>query len=437
MRFAMAGRKLGLGAAVAAFFVTASMGIAAPEGAKRGAGAVAHGGSAEWPQYRGPESDGSTAETVKPWSGELKVLWKIPVGDAFGSFAVAGGKAYLFAEHESEKEACFAYDAATGKQLWVTDVDRTIHEGSGGNGPRSTPTISGDRVYVLSTYLKLTCLNAADGAVVWSHDLQSEFKGQNNTDGIAAWGNAASPIVEGDRVIVAGGGSGETYLAFDKTDGKLLWKSGNDKITHASPTPATIHGQRQIVFFMQSGLVSIDPQSGKELWRQKFKFSVSTAASPVIGGDIVYCSAGYGVGAGAFRVEKSGEKWSTKVLWQTPKENQNHWTTALYHDGYLYGLYGFKEFKTEPLKCLDIKTGKPVWSKEGFGQGGLILAGGNILIQGDQGQLVLAEATPKGYHELAQAKPLSGKAWQMPVLAEGKIFTRTSDHGEAVCLEAK
>jgi outer membrane protein assembly factor BamB len=437
MHFAMAPRMTRWTFAAATCFVAAATSLAAPEPVTHRSPAVGAGAKSEWPQYRGPDSDGITAETVRPWTGELKVLWKIPVGDAFGSFAVDGGKAYLYAEHESGKEACFAYDAATGKELWATDVDKTIHEGSGGNGPRTTPTISGDRVYVLSTYLKLTCLNAADGAVVWTHDLQSEFNGQNNTDGIVQWGNAASPIVEGDRVIVAGGGTGEAYLAFDKADGKLLWKSGKDKITHASPSPGTIHGTRQIVFFMQSGLVSIDPQTGKELWRQKFKFSTSTAASPVIGGDIVYCSAGYGVGAGAFQVEKSGDKWSTKVLWQTPKENQNHWTTSLYKDGYLYGLFGFKEFKTEPLKCLDVKTGKEIWSKEGFGQGGLILAGGKLLIQGDQGQLVLAEATPKGYHELAQAKPLSGKAWQMAVLAEGKIFTRTSNHGEAVCVEAK
>jgi outer membrane protein assembly factor BamB len=437
MHRATNGRNLGFAAAVAACFMTASITLAASEGAKRVTGAVAPGGAAEWPQYRGPESDGSTAETVKAWSGELKVLWRIPVGDAFGSFAVSGGKAFLFTEHESGKEACFAYDAATGNQLWATDIDRTINEHQGGNGPRSTPAISGDHAYVLGTYLKLTCLNVADGSVVWSHDLQSEFNGQNNTDSIVQWGNAASPIVEGDRVIVAGGGAGETYLAFDKNSGKLLWKSGTDKITHASPTPATIHGQRQIVFFMQSGLVSIDPETGKELWRQKFSFKTSTAASPVIGGDIVYCSAGYNVGAGAFRVEKSGDKWATKVLWETPKENQNHWTTPVYQDGYLYGLYGFRKLKSAPLTCLDLKTHKEVWSREGFGQGGLILTGKNILIQGDQGQLVLVEATPKGYHELAHSKPLSGKAWQMPVVAEGKIFTRTSDHGEAVCLEAK
>jgi len=401
-----------------------------------GACAVA-ANAGEWPQYRGPDADGITAEQVRPWPGELKTLWKIPVGDAFGSFAVVDGKAYLYAKHGENNEACFCYDGATGKQLWVTDIDKTTHNRDGGEGPRTTPAVSGGRVYVYSTYLKLACLDASDGKVLWSHDVNSEFQGQNKTDGVRQWGNSISPLLQGDRVIVAGGGAGQTYLAFAAKSGKVLWKTGTDKITHASPTPAIILGQKQVIFFMQEGLVSIDPQAGRELWRQKFKFRTSTAASPVVGDDIVYCSAGYQVGAGAFQISKTGSKWSSRTLWITPRENINHWTTAVYHNGYLYGLYGFKDFGKEPLKCLELKTGKVMWSKEGFGQGGLILAGDHLLVQGDAGQIVLAEAKPDAYHELARAKPLSGKAWQMPIVAEGKIFTRTTDDGNAVCLEAK
>ena len=304
-------------------------------------------------------------------------------------------------------------------------------------GTPTTPTIADGRVYVYSTYLTLACLNAADGKILWKHDIEAEFQGQNGTKGIKAWGNAMSPLLEGNKIIVAGGGAGATYLAFDAKDGHLIWKSGDDKITHATPTPATILGQRQIIFFMMNFLVSIDPATGKELWRQPFKWSTSTAASPVVGDNIVYCSAGYGVGGGAYEIAHSGGKWAAKTLWETPGKNVNHWTTAVYHNGYLYGLYGFKEFRTEPLKCVNIKTGEEVWSKDGFGQGGLILAGDNLLIQGDQGQLVLVAAKPDGYKELAHAQPLAGKAWQMAVLAEGKIFTRTTGHGEAVCLEVK
>lgn len=384
----------------------------------------------DWPQYRGPSHDGSTPETIqKTWPAEgPKVIWKIPLGNSFGSFAVAGDKACVFQEKPIGEESCVAYNAGTGDELWSVIVDKTIHESEGGNGPRSTPTIDGDHVYVYGTNLKLICLAASSGQMVWSHDIAAEFGGKQ-----LHWGNAASPIIEGDLVIVAGGGAGQTFLAFDKKTGNLAWKSGDEKITHATPVPATIAGVRQIIFFMQSGLVALKPESGEVLWKQAFPYAVSTAASPVVGGDVVYCSAGYGVGGGAYQIQKDGDHFTSKELWRTPGSHMSHWTTPVYHDGFLYGLYGFKQFKTEPLKCVEIQTGKEVWSQDGFGQGGLVLVDGNLLVQGDQGQLVLIKATPDGYTELARAHPLAGKCWTMPVVADGKVYCR-SDH-EGMCLD--
>src|SRR5258708_2531110 len=126
-------------------------------------------------------------------------------------------------------EVCVGYDAATGKELWATPMGKTIVEHQGGPGPRSAPTVDGDKVYVFGTYFKLACLSAADGKVVWEHDLGSEFSGQNGTGGIKQWGNAQSPIVEGGLVLVAGGGEGQTFMAFDKATGKVAWKKGDDK----------------------------------------------------------------------------------------------------------------------------------------------------------------------------------------------------------------
>lgn len=391
---------------------------------------------ADWPQYRGPQADQHSPDKIaKSWPSDgPKVLWRRPVGESFGQIVVQGDRAFFFAGQD-DQEAVFAINANTGKDLWSRPLDRTINEREGGiQGPRSTPVIDGNHVYVLGTYLKLACLDAASGKFVWQHDLDKEFAGQSSTGGIKQWGSAQSPIVEGDLVIVAGGGPGQTYLAFNKTTGAVAWKTGTDKITHATATPATIAGVRQIIFFMQSGLVSLAPATGQELWRFKFPFSVSTAASPVVDGDIVYCSAGYGVGGGAAQVTKSPDgKFTATQLWRTPKETINHWSTPFALDGYVYGLFGFKQFRTEPLKCIDIKTGKEIWSHDGFGQGGCILVDGCILIQGDQGQLVLAEATPKGYHELARCQPLSGKCWTMPTLANGRVYTRSTK--EAVCLD--
>ena len=391
----------------------------------------------DWPQYRGPRNNGLSGETgiMTTWPADgPKVVWKIPVGEAFGSFAISGQKALLYAEQEG-KEACFAYDAATGKQLWATPIDTTIFEKQGGNGPRSTPTIEGNRVYVLGTYLKLACLDLADGKVLWLHDLVKEFNGQRDVGGIGQWGSAASPLVEGKLVIVAGGGAGQSLMAFDKESGAVVWKGLAENITHATGTPATIHGVRQVIFFTQSGLVSVKPESGAVLWQFKFPFKVSTAASPVVNDDTVYCSAAYGVGAGAYRIIKEGDQLTAKEIWRTPGELMNHWSTPVFHNGYVFGIYGHGQHGTAPLKCVELATGKEMWSQNGFGPGGTILVNGYVMVTGDKGQLVLVEATPKGYNEVARAQPLVGKCWTMPVISNGRVFMRTTK--EAVCLDLR
>ena len=383
----------------------------------------------DWPAYRGPAGDGVTADKILThWPSDgPKILWTVPLGNAFGSFAVAGDKAFVF-EKMDDGEACAALDAATGKQLWATKIDRTISDRQGGDGPRSTPAVDGENVYVLGTYLKLAALTAADGKLVWSHDLIAEFGGKDYH-----WGNAASPLIEGDLVIVAGGGRGESIIAFKKSTGEVAWKVLDEKITHATATPATIDGVHQDIFFMQSGLVSIAPETGAVLWRQPFPYNVSTAASPVVEKDVVYCSAGYGVGAGVYRITKNGDKFSSTQIWRMPGGDVNHWSTPVIRGDYVYGLFGFKQFKTMPLKCIELATGREIWSKPGFGQGGLVLVGDDLLVQSDTGQLVLAEATPTAYHALGVARPLGGKCWTMPVVADGKIYTRSTTEG--VCLD--
>ena len=408
--------------------------------------------AADWPQYRGPNHDGTTADTVSskwPASGP-KELWRVKVGPGLGSFAVAGDGAYLFVAKDG-KDTCVKLDAATGKEKWAAVVDdRTSSdkEGNGGKMPRSTPAVDGDKVYLLTTYLKLICLNAADGSVAWKHDLMSEFEGRNIT-----WDNAASPVVDGDKVFVAGGGAGQSLLAFDKKTGSVAWKTGDVKITHASPTVATIGGVRQVIFFTQSGLVAVGADTGNELWRFPFPYHVSTASSPIVGGknnDIVYCSAGYGSGTGACKVTKSGDKFTAAELWFAKDPGKkgafvvNHWTTPVYKDGYIYGIYGFKDWINSPLKCVDITTGKDVWSEAGFGSGGgTVLAGNDLVVQSDTGWIVLVEATPKGYHKLAAVEALhpqkpydtsvQERCWTMAVVAGGRIYARSTS--EAVCLD--
>jgi outer membrane protein assembly factor BamB len=398
---------------------------------------------ADWPQYRGPKCDGSTPETIPDaWPPEgPKVLWKEPLGASFGSFAVSSGKAFILIERGGD-EVCLALDAKTGRQLWAYCLGSTIFEKMGGEGPRSTPATDGDRVYLLGTYLELACLNAADGKEIWKHNLPKEFGGkmQLRASGINSWGSAASPLLDGNLVFVHGGGADTSFLAFDKNTGNVVWKGQNELLTHSTPVPATILGQRQIIFFCQSGLVSVASENGAPLWRYPFKFSVSTASTPIVFGDVVYCSAGYNMGTEALRVSRSNAGWTTTKLWRKEQPFCNHWTTPVCKDGYLYGIYGFKDFVQPgsnvgaPLKCVELATGKEMWSQPGFGSGGAtILVNGRVLVQSDAGALVLVEATPAAYKETARFTPLGGKCWTMPAVSGGRIYARNTKMG--VCLD--
>ncbi|MCB1236590.1 MAG: PQQ-binding-like beta-propeller repeat protein, partial [Verrucomicrobiae bacterium] len=212
--------------------------------------------------------------------------------------------------------------------------------------------------------------------------------------------------------------------------GELLWKGEDDAITHATPVVANLHGVRQAIYFTQTGLVAVSVEDGKVLWRQDFPFKVSTAASPVVFDDIVYCSAGYGVGGGAYRVKKDGAAFSSEQIWRTENDNINHWSTPVVKDGYLYGMFSFKEYGKGPLACVDIRTGEKKWAEPGFGPGNVTLtADGTLIVLSDKGEIVLVEAKPDAYHEIDRADVLDGKCWSTPTLADGKIYARSTTEG--------
>ncbi len=405
--------------------------------------AVAH--AADRPQYRGPNHDGSTSEKIaSKWpAGGPKVVWKAATPTGFSSFTVAGGKAFTQITRDADgapREVAVALDANTGKEVWAFPVGGNAYGHNGGNagakgndggdGPRSTPTVVGGKVYVLSSDLALFCLDANTGKQVWTHDLIKEFAGRNIT-----WKNATSPVVDGSLVYVAGGGAGQSLLAFNKDTGALAWKSQDEKMTHSTPVVATILGAKQVIFFTQSGLVSVGATDGKLLWKAPYRFNVSTAIPPVVAGDMVYCSAGYGVGGGAFKISKAGAAFKADQLWQTPgdKEVANHWSTPVYKDGHLYGMFQFKEYGSGPLKCVELATGKVKWSQPGFGPGNVILLGDQILALSDAGDIVVAEATTAGYKELSRAKAVGGKCWSTPVVSNGRVYVRSTK--EAACLD--
>jgi hypothetical protein len=400
--------------------------------------------AADWPQYNGPTGNRTTSEKIQKTfpAGGPKALWKVPTTDGFSSFAVSGGKAYTQLLRNTDgapRETVVAYDAATGKELWAQPLgpiktgdggqDGTP-DNKGGDGPRSTPSIDGNRVYTLSAKLLLSCFDTT-GKTLWSHDLMKDFAGRN-----ISWQNAASPLIEGNLVIVGGGGAGQSLIAFAKDTGKVVWKAHDEKITHATPIAATILGQRQVIFFTQSGLVSVNPTDGALLWKHPFRYNVSTAASPVVGEDIVYCAAGYGVGSTAVKITKEGGAFKATELWRSPGNQPvaNHWSTPVYYQGHLYGMFSFKEYGVGALKCVELATGKVKWSQPNYGAGQAILVGDTLLALSDRGELVTVEPTPSAYKAISRAKVVTGKCWSSPTVANGRIYVRSTKEG--VCLAA-
>ena len=398
----------------------------------------------DWPQYRGPAGDGSTPDKIAtPWPSDgPKLLWKAESRNGFSSFAVAGTRCFTLELRDLEggpQEALIARDVATGKEAWVAALGAVKYQGGGddgasdnkgGDGPRSTPTVAGNAVISLSGGIVLQSWETTSGKPLWKKDIIAEHGGRN-----ISWQNAASPLLEGGLIYLAGGGAGQSILAVDAKDGKVVAKAFDEMMTHATPVPATIAGQRQIIFFLQSGLLSVEPKTLKELWRYAFPFNVSTAAAPVVGGDIVYCSAGYDVGAGAVKVTNTGGKWEAKELYRVRgnKPLANHWSTPVFFSGHLYGMFSFKQYAKGPVKCVDLATGAVKWEQPGFGAGHVIRTGERILALSDAGELVLIDAKADAYHELARAKVVAGKCWTTPVLANGRVFVRSTK--EAACFD--
>ena len=393
--------------------------------------------AADWSGYRGPNQDGVCTEKVKlnwPGSGP-KVVWKAPTDSGFSSLAVAGGKAFTLVKREIQgepRETCVALDAHTGKEVWFADlaVGKRYSGGGDGDGPRSTPAVSDGLLYAFTPDLVLHCLDAQTGKKVWTKDLIKEHDGRN-----IQWNNAASPVVDGDLVLVAGGGAGQSLLGINKTTGEVVWKSGDETITHAMPVVGTILGQRQVIFFCKSGLVAVSAKGGKELWRFSYDFKVATAVSPVICGNIVFCSAGYGVGGGACKITGQGTRLIATELYRNIKPLQDLWSTPVLKDGYLYGMFSFKAFGKGPLKCVEVATGEIKWEQPGFGAGQVILVNDKLLALSDNGDLVVVKASPIGYKEIARTKAVGGKCWSTPALSDGRIYVRSTT--EAACLDVQ
>jgi len=402
---------------------------------------AAAGLAGDWPQYRGASHDGASPEPIrKQWSsGGPPEIWRVPCTNGLSSIAVSDGRVYTQIRRvvgTKDREVCVALDCRTGAELWAADIGSASYGGGVGSddGPRTTPTVSGGRVYVLSSRLELHCLDAATGSPVWTRNLVNLYGGV-----VISWENAASPLLEDGLLLINCGAASQSLLALRATDGSLAWRSQTEGATHSTPVAATIAGVRQAIYATQSGLVSVAPATGTLLWKARYPFSYSTslAASPLVHSNIVFISGQYNMGSFAVRVSQSGGTWNATPLW-TNRNYKAHWMSPVAYDGYAYGLFGSPG--SASLKCIDLLTGAQRWTRSGFGAGGTILVGDTLVVLSEYGDLYFVAATPAAYTELGVYRAINqpydpdrNKCWNVPAIADGRIYARST--AEAVCLD--
>lgn len=376
---------------------------------------------ADWPQYRGPQQNGVSLEKglLRAWpeSGP-RVLWKKPIGNGFSIVTVAGGALYTMAV-EGESETAYRLRESDGEVVWRVPLGPVFPE-MFGNGPRSSPTVDGDVVYVLSATGRLHALKTADGARLWELDLVKELGSPTPNRGFAQ-----SPILDGDLLLLeAGGADGKAIVGLDKKTGKIRWSALDGKPGYVTPLAVTIDGVRQYVFVrtIMGDIVSVLPD-GKVHWQYAWK--PGAIASPLfLPPNRIFASASEDVGAVLLEVGKGTVKevWSNRLM-------KNHFSSSVLIDGHIYG------FDNASLKCLVAATGEQKWVHRGYGKGSLIAADGLLYILSDQGQLILAEATPAGFQEKAKVKVMEGKTWTSPVLSHGRLYLRDED--EMIVLDVR
>ena len=387
-----------------------------------GANAWAASDSLDWPQFLGPTRNGVYAGTnlAKSWPANgPPIVWRTSVGQGFSGPVVSAGNVVLF-HRLQDKAVIDCMDSQDGHRIWRHDYPTDYVDDFGfDEGPRATPAISGGYVYTFGAEGVLNCLSITDGKTVWTIDTRSQF---GSSKGF--FGAACSPLVEGHAVLLnIGGGHGAGIVAFDKDTGKVLWKATDHEASYSSPCVATWNGNRLAVFFTRSGLVSVDPASGQVRhefpWRSRMHASVN-AATPLVVDDLVFLSASYQTGAALLRI--NGDK--VEKIWAADEVLSNHYATSVQCDGLLYGYDGRQE-QGPNLRCVELKTGRVRWSKDNFGAGSVTLAGHDLLLLKENGELILAPASPAAYKATAMAQILPNGVRALPALADGRLFARS------------
>ena len=407
----------------------------------------------DWHRFLGPTGTGVSAEkgilTKWPRDG-LNVRWEAPMGLGFAPPVVSRGRLFHFDRFRDDNRLT-CRNAETGKLLWKFEYPTTYEDMYGYSpGPRASPVVDDDRVYILGPEGVLHCLTVADGKALWKIDTKKEYHFLQNFFGVGS-----VPVVEGDLLLVAIGGSpkgapvddaraalqnakgnGSAIVAFDKKTGKEVYRTSDELASYSSPIVTNVGDRRLGLYFARGGLIGFDPKTGKTDFRFPWRAKVlesANASNPVVVGDTVLISECYGPGAALLKVTpgKCEAVWSDK-----DKDREHslacHWNTPIHVDGYVYGSSGRHE--DADLRCVELATGKVVWSEKGLSRTSLTSIDGHFLCLTERGELLLLKVNPKAYEPVTKwVTELAYPSWASPVVSHGLMYIRGKDR--LICSE--
>jgi outer membrane protein assembly factor BamB len=394
----------------------------------------------DWPQWRGPSRDGVWHETgllEKFPDKQLKLKWRADIASGYSGPSVAAGRVFVTDRlvEPRQVERVHAFDAETGKSLWTHEYDCAYQIGYPA-GPRASVSIDEGRAYALGAMGHLHCLDAASGSVLWRKDLAQEYRIR-----MPIWGIAASPLVDGDLVIVQIGGEGACLVAFDKRSGQERWRALDDNASYSAPLIAEQAGHRVLVCLTGEHVVGLDPTSGETLWKYDFPPAkmVITIASPVIERERLFITSFYD---GALMLRLDPTKLAVEKLWRKQGPDEKHTdalhsiiSTPLMIGDYVYGVDSYGE-----LRCLQATDGKRLWESDAatpharWSTIHFVRNGARIWMFNERGELIIAKLSPEGYREISRASLIEpteeqlrqrgGVCWAHPAFALRSVFAR-------------
>jgi outer membrane protein assembly factor BamB len=390
----------------------------------------------DWPQWRGRHHDNVSTETglLKSWpSNGPKLLWTATeAGIGYSGPAIVGDRLYTLGGDE-KNDFVIAIDATNDKTLWSTLIGPYVQNGYG-SGPRSTPSVDGDRLYALSSSGQLACLTTDTGKEVWSVNLT----GANGLGGNRPhWNYSESPLVDSAQVICTPGGSRGTMAALDKETGRVLWRSKEltDAAGYSSAVPATVGGVRQYVQQTMKGVAGVAAKDGRLLWHYlNPKYRVAVIPTPIVHDNHVYATAGYGAADVLLKLTPNGDDIKAEQVYdaEAQKLMDNKHEGVLRVGDYVYGWSD----RGNVWLCQEFKTGKEMWRSKQLGKGSLTCADGMLYCYTEtDGTVALVEATPKGWHEKGRftipshtkRREYRNNIWTYPVVANGKLYLRDQE----------